>query len=63
MFDGHQLAYGNRVQGPALIEQETTAIFVSASFDCVVDALGSFALYKKGRDDLVASCMKEELGV
>ena len=63
VFDGHQLAYGNRVQGPALIEQETTAIFVSASFDCVVDALGSFALYKKGRDDLVASCMKEELGV
>jgi N-methylhydantoinase A len=63
VFDGHRLAYGNRVQGPALIEQETTAIFVSASFDCVVDALGSFALYKKGRDDLVASCMKEELGV
>ena len=63
VFDGHHLAYGNRVQGPALIEQETTAIFVSASFDCVVDALGSFALYKKGRDDLVASCMKEEVGV
>jgi N-methylhydantoinase A len=60
VFDGHRMAYGNRVQGPAMIEQETTAIFVSASFDCVVDALGSFALFQKGREDLVQSCMKEE---
>ena len=60
VYDGHQLAHGNRVQGPAMIEQETTAIFVSNSYDCVVDALGSFALYAKGREDLVASCFKEE---
>ena len=38
----------------------TTAIFVSASFDCVVDALGSFALYRKGREDLVESCIPEK---
>ncbi len=60
VFDGHRLAHGNRVQGPAMIEQETTAIFVSNSYDCVVDALGSFALYAKGREELVASCFKEE---
>ena len=60
VFDGHKMTYGNRVTGPAMIEQETTAIFVSASFDCVVDALGSFALFNKGREDLVASCIKEE---
>jgi N-methylhydantoinase A len=36
-----------------MIEQETTAIFVSAAYDCVVDALGSFAIYRKGREDLV----------
>jgi N-methylhydantoinase A len=60
VYDGHRLAHGNRVQGPAMIEQETTAIFVSNSYDCVIDALGSFALYAKGREDLVASCFKEE---
>ena len=60
VFDGHRLAHGNRVPGPAMIEQETTAIFVSNSYDCVVDALGSFALYAKGREDLVASCIREE---
>ena len=60
VVDGHRLAHGNRVRGPAMIEQETTAIFISNAYDCVVDALGSFALYAKGREDLVASCFKEE---
>jgi N-methylhydantoinase A len=43
-----------------MVEQETTAIFISASYDCVVDAYGSFALYQKGRDDLVRTCMKKD---
>jgi len=59
VYDGHHLRCGNRVAGAALIEQETTAIFVSASYDCVVDALGSFALYAKGREDLVSSCIRQ----
>jgi N-methylhydantoinase A len=59
VYDGHRLRHGNRLDGPALIEQQTTAIFVSAAFDCVVDALGSFALFAKGRDDLVASCIRQ----
>jgi N-methylhydantoinase A len=58
VYDGHRLRFGNRVDGPALVEQETTAVFVSASYDCVVDALGSFALFAKGREDLVPSCIR-----
>ncbi len=57
LYDGHRMVCGNRVAGPAMIEQETTAIFVSASYDCVVDSLGSFALYRKGREDLVQSAL------
>ncbi len=53
VYDGHRLRHGNRVVGPAMIEEETTAIFASAAFDCVCDQFGSFALYAKGRDDLV----------
>jgi len=53
VYDGHRLHCGHRIAGPALIEQQTTAIFVSDSFDCTVDALGSFVLYAKGREDLV----------
>ena len=44
-----------------MIEQETTAIFVSASYDCVVDSYGSFALYQKGREDLVGTCLENEM--
>jgi len=60
VYDGHRLRFGNRITGPAMIEQETTAIFVSAAYDCVIDALGSFALYRKGREDLVQSCIREQ---
>jgi N-methylhydantoinase A len=59
VYDGHRMRFGNRVAGPAMIEQETTAIFISASYDCVVDVYGSFALYQKGREDLVKSCLEK----
>jgi len=60
VYDGHRLHYGNRVTGPAMIEQETTAIFVSDSYDCAIDALGSFVIYRKGREDLAKACFKQE---
>ena len=53
VYDGHRMRCGHRIAGPALVEQQTTAIFVSDAFDCVVDALGSFVLFAKGRDDLL----------
>jgi N-methylhydantoinase A len=57
IYDGHRLRHGNRIAGPALIETATTAVFVSASYDCVVDRYGSFVLYRKGREDLIQSCL------
>ena len=53
VYDGHALKHGNKIVGPAMIEQVTTAIFVSQSYDCVCDRFGSFALYLKGREDLI----------
>ncbi len=53
VYDGHKMRFGNRVTGPAMIEQVTTAILVSDAYDCVVDKYGSFALYEKGREDLL----------
>ena len=61
IYDGHQLNYGHKILGPGMIEEVTTAVFVSASFDCVVDKLGSFALYQKGREDLVEATLKGEV--
>jgi N-methylhydantoinase A len=53
VYDGHALRHGNRIAGPALIETITTVVLVSGHFDCVVDRYGSFALYRKDREDLV----------
>ncbi len=57
VYDGHQLTHGHHFAGPAIIEEITTAIFVGESFNCLVDKFGSFALYEKGRDELVASSL------
>ena len=63
VYDGHALRFGQRIEGPAIVEQVTTAVVLSGSFDAIVDRFGSFVLYRKGREDLVASvqgaCNKE----
>jgi N-methylhydantoinase A len=60
VYDGHRLHCGHRITGPALIEQQTTAIFVSDSYDCVVDSLGSFVLYAKGREELLGAGLRQQ---
>ncbi|HEX9275444.1 MAG TPA: hydantoinase/oxoprolinase family protein [Casimicrobiaceae bacterium] len=61
VYDGHRMHHGHRIEGPAIIEEVTTAIFVSAGYDCVCDRYGSFALYLKGRTDLVAMATEEAI--
>ncbi len=60
VYDGHRLRCGNRIEGPAVIETVTTAVFVSGSFDCLMDGHRSLTLYRKGREDLVESCLERE---
>ncbi len=58
VYDGHKMRFGNHLRGPAMIEQVTTAILVSDAYDCVVDQYGSFAVYEKGREDLLGSKLR-----
>lgn len=60
VYDGHKMVHGNHVDGPAMIEQVTTAIFVGGPFNCVIDKYGSFALYRKDRPDLVTELLQGE---
>ncbi len=57
VYDGHKMFHGNLVEGPAMIEEDTTAIFVSRDYACICDKLDSFTIYKKSREDLVASTL------
>ena len=59
IYDGAQLQSGNRIAGPAMIAEATTAIFTSRDYDCIVDPYGSFVIYAKGREELVKSLGKE----
>lgn len=51
VYDGDAMGYGNRVEGPALIEQITTTIFVPSAYNLVVDRWGTFSLYLKETED------------
>jgi len=50
VFDGDRLRYGNKIEGPALIEQVNTTAFVSPEFSALCDAYGSFTMYLKSRE-------------
>ena len=66
VYDGERLGFGQRIAGPAIVEHPTTSIVLTAGWDGLVDAHGSFVLYRKGRDDLVAQVVEartEELVV
>jgi N-methylhydantoinase A len=58
VFDGHRLRFGNRVRGPAVVEQRNTTLFVSASFDMAVDPLGSFLVYRRDREDALPEALR-----
>jgi N-methylhydantoinase A len=53
VYDGFALKYGNRLQGPCVIEQVNTTTFVSPEFDVVVDRLGTYTIYLREREELV----------
>jgi N-methylhydantoinase A len=57
VFDGHRTRFGHRIAGPAIIEQVNTTLLLTAAFDCVSDRYGSFAVYRKGRHDLVKEAL------
>jgi N-methylhydantoinase A len=59
VFDGHRLHHGNRIAGPALVEMVTTTAFIGAGYDAVTDRFGSLLMYRKGREDLVKTCLAE----
>ena len=50
VFDGDRLRYGNKIEGPAVIEQVNTTTFVSPEFSVLCDAYGSFTMYLKSRE-------------
>jgi N-methylhydantoinase A len=54
VFDGHRLRYGNKVEGPALIEQVNTTTFVTPEHNVLCDRYGSYTMYLKSKEKEIA---------
>jgi N-methylhydantoinase A len=53
VFDGFELHFGNRIEGPAIIEQVNTTTFVASEYNVLVDKYGSYTMYFKEIEDQV----------
>jgi N-methylhydantoinase A len=51
VFDGAKLRFGNKVVGPAVIEQVNTTTFVAPEFSLLVDKFGSYTMYMKTHEE------------
>jgi N-methylhydantoinase A len=50
VYDGHKMMCGNRVEGPAVIEQVNTTTFVAPEYNVLCDKYGSYTVYLKERE-------------
>jgi N-methylhydantoinase A len=51
VYDGAELRFGNKVVGPAVIEQANTTAFVAPEFSLLVDKFGSYTMYMKTHEE------------
>jgi N-methylhydantoinase A len=47
VYDGHKLKHGNKIKGPAIIEQVNTTTFVTPEYNVLCDKYGSYTMYLK----------------
>jgi N-methylhydantoinase A len=59
VYDGHRLRYGNKVDGPAIIEQVNTTTLVTPEFCVQSDKYGSYTMYSKGKEAFI----QKKLGI
>lgn len=58
VYDGAMLGYGNRISGPAVIEQVNTTTVVTPEYDLIVDAYASSIVYRKDRAETVEQSLR-----
>ncbi len=59
VYDGHKMRHGNRIEGPAIIEQINTTTFVTPEYNVLCDQYGSYTMYLKAKEREI----KEKLGL
>jgi len=59
VYDGLHLKFGNKIHGPAIIEQVNTTTLVTPEYNLMVDKYGSYTMYLK---DMASEVVKRILG-
>ena len=59
VYDGLRLKFGNKISGPAIIEQVNTTAFVTPEYSLMVDKYGSYTMYLKGSAEEVENRILE----
>ena len=54
VYDGAQIRYGNRIEGPAIIEQINTTTFVTPDYSVLCDKYGSYTMYLKSKEEEIS---------
>ena len=62
VYDGHRLASGEDVAGPAIVEQETTTVVVPPEYQLTCDAFGNYLVYlrERGLAESLARCKEPQ---
>jgi N-methylhydantoinase A len=60
-YDGERVGRGMRIEGPALVDQTNTSLFLSADYDLVCDRHGNFLGFKRDRADALPAAVRELL--
>lgn len=47
VYDGHKTSHGNKINGPAIIEQVNTTLLLTSSYSCLCDKYGNFVVTAK----------------
>ena len=50
VYDGSKLGYGNKVEGPAIIEQVNTTTFITPRYSVLCDKYGSYTMFLKSHE-------------
>lgn len=48
IYDGTRMGHGNRISGPAIIEEPTTTVFITPDFQLTCDKYGNYLVHPKG---------------
>ena len=49
IYDGNRVGNGNRITGPAIVEEPNTTLFLTADYELICDKYNNYLMYPQGK--------------